>query len=89
MPARDLVEAWGALVVLSIGTVLIASVGASGDRGTLTAAGVLALAGVKARVILARYLGLAGSRFWTRTFDLVIGIFLALAFGLYAFGSGR
>lgn len=88
MPARDLVEAWGALVAFSIGTVLIASL-ASGDRGTLTAAGVLALAGVKARVILARYLDLAGSRFWTRTFDLVIGIFLALAFGLYAFGSGR
>jgi hypothetical protein len=89
MPARDLVTAWAALVALSIGTVLTASLGASGDRGMLTAAGVLVLAGVKARVILTRYLGLAGSRFWTHTFDLAIGIFLALAFGLYAFGLGR
>lgn len=88
MPARDLVQAWGALVVLSIGTVLIASAGASGRGGAFMAAGVLALAGLKARVILARYLGLAGSRFWMRTFDLVIGIFLALAFGLYALGLG-
>lgn len=89
MPSRDLVTAWGALVAFSIGTVLIAAVGASWDRGALTAAGVLALAGLKARVILARYLGLSGSRFWTHTFDLVIGVFLALAFGLYAFGLGR
>ncbi|HEX2842345.1 cytochrome C oxidase subunit IV family protein [Hyphomicrobium sp.] len=89
MPARDLIEAWGSLVALSIGTVLIASVDASGKRGTLAAAGVLTLAGIKARVILARYLGLSGSRFWTRTFDLAIGIFLALAFGLYTFGSGN
>ncbi len=89
MPDRDLVKAWGALLVLSIGTVLIASIGAVGDRGTLAAAAVLALAGVKAHVILTRYLGLSGSRFWTHTFDLAIGIFLAVAFGLYVFGSGR
>lgn len=88
MPERDLVKAWGALVVLSIGTVAIALVGASGERGVLAAAAVLALAGIKAHVILTRYLGLSGSRFWTLTFDLAIGIFLAVAFGLYAFGSG-
>ncbi|MCZ7593650.1 MAG: hypothetical protein M5U16_01095 [Hyphomicrobium sp.] len=46
------------------------------------------LAGLKARVILARYLGLAGSRFWTRAFDLTIGFFLVIAFALYSFGSG-
>lgn len=89
MPARDLVEAWGALVVLSLGTVLLATAGASGRSGALIAGGVLALAGLKARVILARYLGLAGSRFWTRAFDLTIGLFLALSFALYVFGSGR
>jgi hypothetical protein len=89
MPARDLLAAWIALVVFSIGTVLIASIGASWDRGALIAAGVLALAGLKARVILARYLGLSDSRFWTHTFDLVIGAFLALAFGLYVFGLGK
>lgn len=89
MPARDLVEAWGALVVLSVGTVVIALAGTAGRGGTFMAAGILALVGLKARVILARYLGLAGSRFWTRAFDLAIWMFLALAFAVYAFGSGR
>ena len=89
MPARDLVEAWGTLVVLSLGTVLIASAGTSSRSGGVMAAGVLTLAALKARVILARYLGLAGSRFWMRTFDLAIGLFLALSFALFLFGSGR
>jgi len=87
MPARDLIQAWITLVVLSFGTVLIASSDASGRGGLIAAAGVLALAGLKARVILARYLGLSGARFWLRAFDLAIGLFLALSFALYAFGS--
>ena len=87
MPARDLVHAWLALLLLSYGTVLIAS---SGTQGSVwMAGGVLGLAGLKARVILARYLGLSASRFWMRVFDLVIGLFLVAAFGLYLFGSGR
>jgi len=85
MPARDLIEAWTALIVLSLSTVLLASRG--GPAGPFVALGVLVLAGMKARMILARYLGICGSRFWTRTFDLVIGLFLALCFGLYLFGS--
>ncbi len=87
MPARDLIEAWVALIVLSFGTVLIAWSDTSGRGGMLVAAGVLALAGIKARVILARYLGLSEARFWLRAFDLAIGLFLALSFALYAFGS--
>lgn len=89
MLARDLVHAWGALVALSLGTVLIASADVSRDGGLIAAASVLTLAGLKARVILARYLGLAGSRFWTRAFDLAIGLFLALALAVYLFGTGR
>lgn len=89
MLPRDLVTAWTGLIALSIGTVLLASLGTSAGRGSLVAAGVLALAGVKARVILARYLGLSCSRFWTRCYDLALTMFLALAFALYAFGSGR
>lgn len=88
MPARDLIKAWLALIALSFGTVLIASDAVSGRGGMLAGAAVLVLAGLKARVILGRYLGLSGSRFWTRTFDLAIGIFLALAFALYVIGSG-
>jgi hypothetical protein len=84
---RDLVQAWAALVVLSLGTVVLSSIGTAGQRGAFVAAGVLVLAWLKARVILGRYLGLAGSRFWTRTFGLVIGMFLVLSFALYLFGS--
>lgn len=87
MPDRDLIRAWIGLVVLSMGTVLIASAGTSGHSGTLMAVSVLVLAGLKARVILSRYLGLSGSRFWTRTFDMIIGTFLTVSFGLYMFGS--
>lgn len=86
MPARDLVHAWMALLLLSLATVLIASAGTAGSAWM--AGGVLALAGLKARVILSRYLGLAVSRFWTRVFDLAIGLFLAAALALYLFGSG-
>lgn len=88
MPARDLVEAWVALVALSLGTVLLATADVSGRGATFVAAGVLVLAGFKARVILTRYLGLAGSRFWTSAFDLAIGLFLALSLALHTFGSG-
>jgi hypothetical protein len=88
MPVRDLVEAWVALVVLSVGTALLATADTSSRGATVVAAGVLVLAGLKARVILARYLGLASTRFWTRAFDMAIGLFLALSFALYTFGSG-
>jgi len=88
MPARELVQAWVALLILSFCTVLIASTGKSALAAGWIAASVLILAGLKARIILARYLGLAGSRFWTRVFDLVVGLFLAIAFGVYLLGSG-
>ncbi|KAB2942960.1 MAG: hypothetical protein F9K20_04660 [Hyphomicrobium sp.] len=67
---------------------LLATADVSGRGATFAAIGVLSLAGLKARVILTRYLGLAGSRFWTRAFDLTIGLFLVLSFALYSFGSG-
>jgi nitric oxide reductase NorF protein len=89
MPVRDLVEAWAILVVLSFGTVLLAAYGTAGSNGTLVAGGVLALAGLKARVILSRYLGLAQSRFWTRVFDVIVGLFLIASFVVFLAGTGR
>lgn len=89
MPMRDLVEAWAALVLLGIGTVLIAAATGAGQGKSLAAVGVLGLAGLKARLILSRYLGLAASRFWMHAFDLVIVVFLTLGFAVYMFGSGR
>jgi hypothetical protein len=87
VPVRSLIEAWAALLLLSLGTVLLTAADVSGRGRTLLAAGVLVLAGLKARVILARYLGLTGSRFWTGAFDLAIGAFLVLSFVLHTFGT--
>lgn len=88
MPSRDLVHAWVALLTLSFCTVVIASTGRTALGAGWIAVSVLILAGLKARIILARYLGLAGSRFWTRMFDLIVGLFLAIAFAVYLLGSG-
>ena len=85
---RDLIEAWVGLIALSVGTVILATADVSGGAATFVATGVLLLAGFKARVILARYLGLSGSLFWTRAFDLAIWLFLALSFALHTIGSG-
>ncbi|WP_424958865.1 hypothetical protein [Hyphomicrobium sp. 1Nfss2.1] len=88
MPLRDLIVAWVALIALSLGTLVLATAGTTGRGATIIAAGVLALAGFKARVILTRYLGLQHSLFWRRSFDLAIGLFLALSFALHTIGSG-
>jgi len=88
MAWQGLVAAWGALVALSVATTVLSLIDAAGPARALSAAAVIVLAGLKARVILARYLGLAQSRFWTRGFDGVLGVFLALAFGIYLVGNG-
>ncbi len=86
MPARHLLEAWAVLVALSFGTVLLTMMDQRGIGRLIAVAGVLLLAALKMRVILARYLGLSGTRFWTRAFDLAIGLFFVLAFALHTFG---
>lgn len=88
MPSRPIMEAWVTLTALSAATALLTVVRAASEYRTGIAAAVLVLAGLKARVILARYLGLGGSRFWMRTFELAIGGFLAGAYGLYLAGRG-
>lgn len=87
MAARGLVQVWGVLVALSATTTSLTMVSSQGNAKHWIAAAVLVLAGFKARVILARYLGLAASLFWTRAFDIVLGIFLALAFVIYLAGE--
>jgi len=87
MPARYLVEAWVALLVLSAATAALTTMHPEGAGRAIVAGGVLLLAGLKARVILGRYLGLAGSHFWMNAFGLAIGGFLLLSFALYTFAS--
>jgi cytochrome c oxidase subunit IV len=88
MTARAMIEAWVLLVVLSASTTALTFIEMSGRSRMIIAAGVLVLAGLKARIILTRYLQLRNSRFWTRAFDLAIGGFLLLSFGLYASATG-
>lgn len=88
MAARALVQAWGMLLALSFSTTALTLV----DRPVATRMGiavlVLVLAGVKARIILARYLGLAASHFWTWAFDVALGLFIAIAVAIYLIGKG-
>ena len=67
-------RAWVWLVALSVASTGLA---ASGLAGPAFVVSVLALAGLKARVILSRYLGLAAAPGWQRGFDLGLGLFLA------------
>ena len=87
MSARDLVSAWGLLVALSAATALVTISTVTGPQRAIASAGVLILAGLKARIILTRYLGLARSPFWRHVFDAIIGGFLGLAYVIYALSA--
>lgn len=76
---RDpLLRAWLALVVLSgVATLL------SRQPGKLAGGAILAIAAIKGRQILSRYLGLAGVPGWQRAFDLLLGLVILLLLALY------
>ncbi len=69
-------KAWGWLLALSAASTALA---ASGITGVALALPVLALAGLKAHVILRDYLRLATAPAWLRGFDLGLTL-LILAF---------
>ncbi|MFV0368837.1 MAG: cytochrome C oxidase subunit IV family protein [Hyphomicrobiaceae bacterium] len=87
MAQRTLTYAWIALVGLSIATTALTMVNAHGNLRKLLVAGVLAIAAVKARIILTRYLNLVQSRFWTRVFDIVGAVFFVLLYGIFLVGG--
>jgi len=73
-------RAWGWLLALSAASTTLA---ASGLGGAVLVLSVLALAGLKARVILSDYLCLAAAPSWQRGFDLGLTL-LILAFAALA-----
>ncbi|MDF1618919.1 nitric oxide reductase F protein [Pseudothioclava nitratireducens] len=88
---RDpLISAWLWLLALSGASTLLAAAVSQGwltGLGvTLGGAAILALAWAKARVILARYLGLAEAPFWHRGFSITLAIYALLLLGLYLIG---
>lgn len=88
MTSSPLVAAWMMLIAIGFATTLSTLIEPSGPMGRIVVAiVVLALAALKARVILGRYLGLAASRFWTRGFDFAVGGFLTVALVLYTLGT--
>jgi len=91
---RDpLLRAWAALMLLSLGSTVIARLVGTGGlgraSGLVAGAAILALAWAKARVILARYLGLAQAPSWRPGFEIVLGVYALGLLGLYlAAGTG-
>ncbi len=80
---RRLVTTWVMLALFSLATTALTLTTMAGNARYAVGLGVLLLAGAKARFILQNYLKLRTSSFWTRAFDLLIGLFLALAFALF------
>lgn len=81
--SKPLVIAWGWLAGLSLLAALIAQAPGFGLPRTVAGVAILALALAKARVILARYLGLAQAPSWLRGFMWVVGLWALLILGLY------
>ena len=83
MTSDKLIRAWIWLLVLSIGSTGAAMAITTGNGITLAGCLILAFAWAKARIILADYLGLAQAPFWRRGFNLVLGLFILVAVGLF------
>lgn len=83
MVCDPLLRAWVALLGLSLGSTALSLRPWSPELAAPAGSLILALAWLKARVILARYLGLAAAPSWRRGFDLALGLFCLLLLGLY------
>lgn len=82
-------RAWLVLLALCAGsTGLALAVGAAppGPMVPALGAAILGLAWAKARIVLARYLGLTAAPSWLRGFDLVLALYAVLLLGLYLAG---
>ncbi|WP_428643916.1 hypothetical protein [Roseibium sp.] len=76
-------RAFLALTALSAGSVAVAAFTGAQFEAALTGTVVLALAFLKARVIVSRYLGLWQAPGWLAGFSWVLGIYCLLLLGLY------
>ena len=88
---RDkLIRAWISLLVLSMASTGVAmfidrgqTVDSSGQIAAISGAVILTLSLIKARIILARYLGLEATDFWRRGFNFALTVYALLLLGLY------
>jgi len=66
---------WALLVIFSVTSTALA---AAGTNGAVFMLCVLGLSGLKARLILADYLGLSAAPGWQRGFDLALALIVML-----------
>ncbi len=78
-----LYRAWGSLIVLSLLSTALSVLVFSAEWTAAAGTAILALAWVKARIVLSRYMGLAQAPSWQRGFDLCLGVFAITLMGLY------
>lgn len=83
LAADPLLRAWAWLMAASAATAVLTLATDGAPLGPLAAAALLALAGVKAALILRRYLGLEAAPFWRRGFEAALGGALLLFLGLF------
>lgn len=76
-------RSWIWLLLLCLTSTAVALSVTAGIAGPLAGAVILFLAYMKARLILARYLGLAEAPTWYRGFKLAIGGYMLLLLALY------
>lgn len=86
-PAQPLVRAFAALATLSLATAALTVIADDGGLHPALAAALLVLAGVKATVILRRYLGLAAAPAWRRGFETVLALLLITLFTVWLIPS--
>ncbi|SDX26784.1 Cytochrome C oxidase subunit IV [Ruegeria halocynthiae] len=75
-----LTRAWLGLLALSVASAVLTMLHAP---AALIGAGILILALIKSRIILARYLDLSTSPAWLRGFTMVLTGFAIVVFALY------
>lgn len=87
MTRDPITKAWAWLIVLSGGSAVVALLVDQGMDRRIAGTVILGLALLKSRIILSRYLGLAGAPSWRRGFNMVVTLFCLILLGLYLIGS--
>lgn len=78
-----LFRAWGILIVLSLGSTVLSMIALPGLWMAVAGVSILVLAWIKARIVLAGYMGLVRAPAWQRGFDICLGLFAVMLVGLY------
>jgi len=80
---RPLIAAWVWLCALSVVSTALSVLVAPRISPAVAGIAILAFAWVKARMVIARYMGLADAPAWQRGFDLTLALFVGLLAALY------